>query len=169
MPKPFDESPLPPGPPLASTVVPVEQMEGDDDEDTALLKEMSKRAKDYILSFRWCDSIESGYFGGGVGKILAIFLFKINSTNPEVDPWEWVVVGDIPPAYLPLEDAGTSLEVFDLYVGGMKRWVQFAREGVSPLPEDCVPPIEVPATPEWAKELNGRLDSLNELVRCHFE
>ena len=81
-------------------VVPVEQMSGDDDEDTALLRGMLEEAKNYIQSFSWCDSIISSYFAGGVGKVFAIFLFKINSSHRDVDPWEWVFVGDIPPAYL---------------------------------------------------------------------
>lgn len=55
-------------------------MKGDDDEDTALLRGMLEQAKNYIESFSWCDSIISSYFAGGVGKVFAIFLFKINSS-----------------------------------------------------------------------------------------
>ena len=79
-------------------VVPVERMAGDDDEDTELLREMLEQAKNYVLSFSWCDSIVSSYFAGGVGKVFALFLFKITSRRTDVDPWEWIFVGDIPPA-----------------------------------------------------------------------
>ena len=54
-----------------SNVVPVERMVGDDDEDTTLLRQMWTVAERYVLSFSWCESIVSAYFGGGVAKILA--------------------------------------------------------------------------------------------------
>jgi hypothetical protein len=120
-------------------------------------------------SFSWCDSLVSSYFAGGVGKLFAIFLFKITSGNSDVDSWEWVFVGDVPPAYLPLEDANSKMRAFDTYIKGMKRWIQAAREGREPTSEDCCPPVNVPATPEWAKALDGRLKILNELVRPYFE
>lgn len=150
-------------------VVPVEHMVGDDEEDTALLREMLEQAKSYALSFSWCDSIENAYFGGGVGKIFAIFLFKITTKSPKVPAWEWIIVGDAPRAYLPLKDANSGLEVFDIYIEGMERWVNCARQGRDPILEDCVPPINVPATPEWAENLSGRLRLLKELIRPYFE
>ena len=68
-------------------VIAVEQMSGDDEEDTTLLREMLEQAKNYVHSFSWCDSIISSYFAGGVGKVFAIFLFKINSSHRDVDPY----------------------------------------------------------------------------------
>ena len=159
----IDDAPTPPN------VVPVEHMSGDDDEDTALLRGMLEEAKNYIQSFSWCKSIDRSYFAGGVGNVFAIFLFKIDSNRPEVDPWEWIFVGDVPPGYLPLEDAGSRMEAFETYIEGMKRWVEVAREGREPQPEDCCPPVNVPATPEWSEALGGRLKMLTELVRHHFE
>ena len=154
-------------PPIAN-VVPVEQMAGDDEEDTTFLQEMLEDAKRYVLSFPWCDTIEKAYFAGGVGKIFAVFLFKITSRNPDVPSWEWIIVGDIPPAYIPLEDCRLPREVFETYIDGMRRWVEIVREGREPAPEDCVPPINVPATTEWAENLSGRLRLLVELIQPHF-
>jgi hypothetical protein len=150
-------------------VVPVAQMSGDDDEDTRFLREMLEQAKNYIQSFSWCDSIVSSYFAGGVGKVFAIFLFKINSTRHDVDPWEWVFVGDIPLAYLPLEDATSKIAAFEAYIEGMKRWVEVARQGREPEPEDCCPPVNIPATPDWAEKLDSRLQTLAEVVKPFFE
>ena len=81
----------------------------------------------------------------------------------------WIVVGDIPPAYIPLEDCRTSREVFDTYIDGMKRWVQLAREGREAAPEDGVPQVNVPTTREWAESLDGRLSSLTKLVQSLFQ
>lgn len=150
-------------------VVSTEQMTGDDEEDTEYLRQMLEQAKNYLQSFSWCDGIVSGYFAGGVGKIFAIFLFRIKTGRPDVDPWEWIFVGDLPPAYCPLEDAASKLTAFDTYIEGMKRWVEVARRGQEPKPEDCCPPVSVPATPEWAEELDKRLQFLGAMKRPNFE
>jgi hypothetical protein len=153
----------------APNVVPVERMAGDGEEDTALLQQMLQEAKNYINSFSWCESIRNSYFAEGVGKIFAIFLFNISSVRRDVDKWMWIIVGDIPPAYLPWEDCHSSREAFDTYISGMKKWVQLAREGREASPEDCVPPVNVPATLEWAESLDSRLRSLQELVQPLFK
>jgi hypothetical protein len=150
-------------------VVPVEQMTGDDEEDIALLRQMFVQATSYIQSFSWCDSVISAYFAGGVGKVFAIFLFKINSSRDDVDPWEWIFVGDIPSAYLPLEDAPSKMAAFENYLDGMRRWVAAAREGRDPQPADRCPPVNVPPTPEWAETLDNRLRTLSDVIRPFFE
>ena len=150
-------------------VVRAERMAGEDEEDTELLKQMLEEAKNYILSFSWCETILGSYFAGGVGKVFAIFLFNISPAHPEVDSWMWIVVGDVPPAYLPLGDCRTSREVFDTYIAGMKRWVELARDGREAAPEDHVPPVNVPPTPEWAESLDGRLRSLRQLLQPFFD
>jgi hypothetical protein len=79
-------------------VVPVRRRKGDDEEETALLRGRLEQATTYIQSFSSYDSVVSSYFAGGVGKIFAVFLFKIVSRRPDVDPWERVFGGDVPPA-----------------------------------------------------------------------
>ena len=152
-----------------SGVVPVAQMSGEDDEETIYLQDMLEQAKIYIKSFSWCDSIVSSHFAGGVGEVFAIFLFRINSSRSDVDAWEWVFVGDVPSAYLPLEDATSRLAAFETYIEGMNRWVILARQGREPQPEDHCPPVNVPAIPEWADKLESRLRTLSDVIRPFFE
>jgi hypothetical protein len=109
---------------VASGLVPVTDIAGEDEEDTVLLREMSEEAKNYISSFSWCGAILESYFGGGVGKIFAVFFFHIRPSRPTVDSWIWIVVGEIPPAYLPFEDCQSPFEVFWTYIDGMSRWVE---------------------------------------------
>lgn len=150
-------------------VVLVQRMTGDDQQDTMLLRQMSKEADAYLRAFSWCGDVLSSFFGGGVGGVFAVFLFKIRPTRSEVGPWIWIVVGDIPSAYLPIEDAKSPSEVFKTYLRGMSKWVEFARNGQSGTADDGVPPVNVPATPEWAKELEHRLHSLRLLVQPFFD
>jgi hypothetical protein len=150
-------------------VVPVELMTGDDDEDTALLRRMSQDAEAYLRSFSWCKEVSGSFFGGGVGGIIAVFLFNICPARPAVGSWIWIIVGDIPSAYLPLEDAASPAEVFKTYLGGMSKWVGLAREGRSGTANDGIPPVNVPATPEWAEKLEQRLHSLRLIVQPFFD
>jgi hypothetical protein len=154
---------------IASELVPVVNIVGGDEQDTVLLRKMSEDAKEYISSFTWCETILSSHFGGGVGGIFAVFFFHIRPSRSDVDPWIWIVVGDIPSAYLPVSDCESPTEVFRTYIRGMNRWVELARKGQSGTPEQGVPPVNVPATPEWAEKLNQRLYGLTLAVKPFFE
>jgi hypothetical protein len=57
----------------ASGVVPIDQMFGDDEEDTILLQAMAARAQEFILSLSFCKSIRGAYFGDGCGGVVALF------------------------------------------------------------------------------------------------
>ena len=131
-------------------LIPVHAMKGGDEEDTLLLQQMSGDAEAYLRSFSWCGDVQAVFFGGGVGGVFAVFLLNIQPMRPDVDPWIWVVTGDIPSAYLPIEDARTPAEVFNVYLRGMKKWVEYARSEQTETAGDDVPPVNVPATPEWA-------------------
>lgn len=154
---------------VASELVRAADIVGDDEEDTALLRKMSEDARHYISSFAWCETILNSYFGGGVGGIFAVFLFHIRASRSNVDPWIWIVVGDIPSAYLPITDCESPVEVFRSYIRGMSRWVELARMGQTGTPEQGVPPVDVPATPEWAERLNQKLYGLTLAVKPFFE
>ncbi len=154
---------------IASGLVPAAKIKGDDAVDTRFLRKMSKDAERYISSFSWCDSVVDQYFGGGVGKIFAVFFFHIRPGRRGVSPWIWIMVGDIPPAYLPLDDCSSPKEAFRTYIDGMSKWVEFARKGKTGTAEQGVPPVNVPATPEWAERLNQRLYGLAIAVQGIFQ
>ncbi len=155
---------------IASTLVPSEGLIGGDEQDMGLLRKMFEHAREYISSFSWCQGVLDSYFGGGVGGIFAVYFFHIQPSRSDVDPWIWIVVGDIPPAYLPLSDCESPPEVFETYIRGMGRWVEFARKAQArgEVPKD-VPPIDLPATPEWAERINQRLRGLTLAVKPFFE
>ncbi len=88
-------------------------MAGDSPKDTALLRSMLGDAESYLRSFEWCTSIKDPFFGLGVGGVVAVFLFHIVTKHLQVDEWLWVIVGDLPPAYLVVDgssDAVSALE-----------------------------------------------------------
>ncbi len=154
---------------VAADLTPANSIVGGDEQDTILLRKMAEEAKRYISCFAWCKVVLDSYFGGGVGGIFAVFFFHIRPARPDVEPWIWIIVGDIPPAYLPLGDCKSPAEVFRTYVLGMTRWVEFARKGLTGTPEQGVPPVNLPPTPEWAEKINQKLYGLTCAVKPFFE
>jgi hypothetical protein len=142
-------------------IVPLKQMAGDDEEDTALLCQMAENAETFLKSFSWCFAIRESFFGAGVGKIIAVFLFRIILARPDIDEWLWVVVGDLPPAYLVTECCKTPSEAVEAYIEEMSKWVEHARRGQESAE---VISVNVPATPEWAENLNRRLETLRTTI-----
>jgi hypothetical protein len=165
----MDETPELRGMQVASELVPAASIVGDDEQDTILLRKMLEDAKQYISSFPWCETVLASYFGRGVGGIFAVFFFHNRPSRFDVAPWMWIVVGVIPSAYLPITDCESPAEVFRSYIRGMNRWNEFARKGRNGSPEQGVPPVNVPATPEWAERLNQKLHGLTLVVKPFFE
>jgi hypothetical protein len=141
--------------------VPVNLMRGDSAEDTALLREMLKEAETFLHSFSWCRSITESRFGLGVGGVVAVFLFKIVPVHADVDDWLWVVVGDLPPAYLVTDDNPNPASALEAYVAEMDAWVTAVESTQS---VDDLIPVNVPATPENARQLRSRLEFLNSEI-----
>jgi hypothetical protein len=142
-------------------VVPVAEMRGEDDAETSQLKTMLDDAVAYLRSFAWCLEIKETYFGFGFGEIVAIFLFRIEPAKRDVDEWLWVVIGDLPPAYLVTDNAKNPAAALDCYVGEMERWVDAVKAGK---PVDHLIPVNVPPTLKWAELLQARLAFFEEHV-----
>jgi hypothetical protein len=146
----------------ASGVVPLSDVAGDTPEETTFLLDLAEAAQKYLNSFRWCRSIREVYFGDGIGKIIGLFLCRIVPSEKGTDEWLWVVVGDIPPAYLVTDKCKNPAEALDAYIEEMSKWIELAREGKS---SNEVIPVNVASTPEEAERLRLRLELLGRLLR----
>ena len=142
-------------------MVPADQMRGDSDPDTRLLTQLLKEAKAYLSSFDWCGSIAEVYFALGIGGVVAVFLFRIVPKRKRVDEWLWVVVGDLPPAYLVTDENPTPASALEAYIAEMSAWADAVESGQ---PVDNLIPVNVPPTPENAQQLRKRLTFLREKV-----
>lgn len=127
----------------------------------AEFKDMHKRARQYLGGHKWVTAIEEEYLGAAVSGIIYIFLFKIHPGRPDVDEWRWVIVGDVPPAYMTCDRCKNPAEALERYIGAMEEWVEAARAGK---PVDQFIPVNVPPTRENAEMLAGRLQFLDEKV-----
>src|SRR5260221_10352627 len=136
-------------------LVRVEEVEGDSAKDTELIRQLERDAKHFVESFSWCTGIRDAFFGLGVGGILGVFLYQIIPASIDVDEWLWVVVGDVPPAYLVVDQSPTPRLALATYVYEMQRWVDTVKERGTV--EDCIP-VNVEPTADNANALEKRLD-----------
>ncbi|HEX4320995.1 MAG TPA: DUF4826 family protein [Acidobacteriaceae bacterium] len=134
---------------------------GDSAEDTALLRGMATEAKEFLSRNDWCKSIEQLHFAYGIGGVIGVFLFKIVPNSPDVDKCLWVIVGDLPPAYIVTEDNPRAADAIEAYCSEMEAWVEAVEMGESV--EELIP-VNVPATADFANQLKGRIEFLRDEV-----
>jgi hypothetical protein len=130
--------------------------DADDNLDAALLD-----ARKFIRFYDWGRNIKAEYLGFCTEGIVYLFLFEVSPGRPDVPQWIWVIVGDVPPAYMPGDDAETPYEALDGYIGAMEDWVEAARQGKSVAK---LIPVNVTANPANAEMLASRLKFLDEKV-----
>jgi len=121
---------------------------------SAELQELAREAHDFLSSHTWCGGIESQHLAWGIAGVVAVFFFRISPAAAGVDKDLWVVVGDIPPAYIvtPKRDGWQS--ALRGYVREMRRWVRAAR---ARRPIEKLIPVNVPPSLEYANMLASRL------------
>lgn len=146
-------------------LLPCEEMVGEDEAETALLRDSLDEARRYLLGHSWCRSIEKEFFGLGVGGVVCVFLFEI-AAAPGVDEQLWVVCGDLPSAYLMTDSASRPVDALELYCGLMNDWVLAVR-GQRDI--GSVFPVDAAATDENARQLETRIAFLREEVVAAYQ
>jgi hypothetical protein len=139
----------------------VQKIQGEDEEDTRLLREMAEQARDYVTSFDWCPPIVREWLAAGVGGVVAIFLFEFARKIEGTDDKVWVIVGDVPPAFKAVEPDDTPQSVLEGYCFLMDDWVTAVRTGGD---FDDVFPVAAAPTEEHADMLESRLATLREEI-----
>ena len=142
-------------------LVPTSQMHGEDEMESSQFKKLASEARQFLLSFNWCKGIKKSYFGFGVGKVIGIFLFEIVPSDSHVDACIWVIVGNLPPAYISTDGNFTPSSALLGYVIEMEKWVSAVKSGN---PIKGLIPVNAPATLEFASMLERRLDLLKQDV-----
>ena len=124
--------------------------------------ELVEEAKQYLNSFSWCKQIISGLLVKSFGYILCIFLFEIEPAKDSgADDKLWVIIGDLPSAYLDTIEYKTPHDALDIYCFLMEEWINNVRAGKSV--KECYP-VNVEPTLEHADMLDIRI----QLVRSDF-
>ncbi len=137
-------------------LVPADRIRGEDDAETRELQRMLQQARAYLQSHDWCEGVYEAYLGFGVGGVVAVFLLrtKLRTGGEEL---LWVVVGDLPSAYLVSDRATTAATALEIYADLMQDWVGAVRKGAG---LQDVFPVDAPADEEHASLLEKRISLL---------
>lgn len=135
-------------------------------EDIAEANSMYQEATRFLRFYDWVSEIKKSFIGMFYPGIVAVFLFEIAPSSPDVDEWIWVIVGDLPSAYLTTEECPNPASALDGYVGAMQEWVEAAQNGKSVAE---LIPVNVLATKENAKALKTRLDFLDDRILSEYQ
>ena len=125
-------------------------------QERELLLARSQAAKDYLLSFNWCRRIEKLWFAGGFSHV-AVFFAEIDSL--QYDSELLVIVGDLPPAHLVVDEVPDFKEALLTYAYHMRKWVTAVKAQRST--KKCIP-VNVEPTRGHALLLESRLDFIEK-------
>ena len=151
--------------PDLSKVVPWEKYISMQKDNMDELVSLYSEAKDFLEFYDWCSEIKESYVGMIYLGIIAIFLFEITPSHESIDEWLWVIVGDVPPAYLTLDECPNPATALDGYIGAMTEWVNAVNAGNS---VKNVIPVNINATKKNSIFLKKRLDFLDEFILSNY-
>lgn len=135
-----------------------EDIHEDDAQERKLLRERADEARAFVARFKWCRSIRKLWFAGGFSHV-AVFLCEIENTASPADDQLWLVVGDVPPAYLVVDDNPSVKAALLSYVYEMRRWVDAVKKRRSV--RECIP-VNVAPELDNAVQLESRLDFIEK-------
>src|SRR5438105_15620722 len=103
--------------PDLDTVVPWEEFIAAKPADWQEMVVLHDRARRYLEFYRWCGKIKRQYVGIMRVGIIGVFLFEIEPNRADVDPWIWVIVRNLPSAYITVDECPTAAAAADCYIG----------------------------------------------------
>lgn len=102
-------------------VVPVDRILGGSPEDTFALRRMYTDARAILRALGIVQRIDEAWFGGGVGKIVAVFLFRFTDLDGN-ELYGWLICGDIPWFFTLVAEGDFSKAILERYVGLARQW-----------------------------------------------
>ena len=125
------------------------------------VREMADEAESFIASHDWCARVETVQLAWAVAGVLGVFQVHLIPAQRNVDSALWIVVGDLPPAYLAMDDSPTWREALQGYIYEMRQWVNAVKQGDS---LDDLIPVAAEPTLEHADMLASRLAFIEEKI-----
>jgi hypothetical protein len=136
---------------LLKHVCPIESYEAEDCRD--FVAELQR----YLTEFNWAHPTGRMWVGQCIPGVVGIFLVELKPSEADVDRFIWVIVGDLPSAYLSSIYAKTPREALSGYIGEMSAWISAVEKNE---PTDDLIPVNAPPTIQSASSLKTRLEFL---------
>ncbi len=130
-------------------------------------RKLPVRATAFIKQAGWLRSIEVLYGRLQIDPIFALYLVDCSS-NPKMPPYIWVIVGDIPPAFLSTTVNPSAIAAVETYVAELRWWSKTLLEGGDMA--ECMPILHadsfrpLPPTPKTATMVGERADAVERLI-----
>jgi hypothetical protein len=132
-------------------------------------KGFENEARAFLLAQSWCRAVRALTLKKWIEGVLALFYAEIEpEPQSGADEAVWVVVGDLPPAYLDVLSVPTAREALEAYTALLEEWVEAVRAGE---PIDELMPIyhryslvPVPPTLRFAEMVASRARFLQDLL-----
>lgn len=118
---------------------------------------LTARARSFLDGQRWVSRVQSVTPVLAIEGDLGVFRCALIPSQPDADVMVWVVVGDLPSAWVPHEPGDSWQDALHGYVAELGRWVEAARSGA---PVDALVPVDLPPTAEHAERLATRLEHI---------
>jgi hypothetical protein len=123
------------------------------------------KVNEFLDKFKWASGRKNLWVADCIPGVLGIFLVELDPQGRDIDQYIWVVVGDLPPAYLSSEYAKSPKDALDGYIGEMMAWVEAVENGN---PTDELIPNNGALTLANARALRSRLEFLGHKVLPHL-
>lgn len=126
------------------------------------IRAFADQARLFVASHKWCAQVTRVSLAWAAAGVLGVFEVQLEPAQPNVDRSLWVVVGDLPEAYLVQDDAPNWRDALRMYIMEMSHWIDAVNQGT---PLDDVIPVAVEPTREHARMLASRLAFIeNEIL-----
>jgi hypothetical protein len=116
---------------------------------------LTQAAERFLARQSWCAQVQNVTRVFAIAGVLGVFRCTLLPSNPKADIMVWVIVGDLPPAYIVHEPGDSWQDALIGYVDEMDEWVRAVQNGTS---LDDVIPVNGAPTLDNAAMLASRLD-----------
>jgi len=147
-------------------MIPIDDLESISIDNAEDLMVLSNEAIAFIRSQKWCKRIIDVKLDRGWGYIIAVFFFSIEPYGANIPNNLWVIVGDLPPAYIDVEDNPNGACAIDAYVSEMEGWINNVVQGKS---IEGLIPVNAPPTEDTAMMLRERLDIIKQEILINLK
>jgi len=118
---------------------------------------LANQANEFLDTFSWAKDRKNIWVAYFVPTVIGIFLVELDPKGRDVDQFIWVIVGDLPPAYLSPVYAKSPKDALGGYTGEMSAWADAVASGEST--EDLIP-VNAAPTSANVEMLRGRIKFL---------
>lgn len=130
-------------------------------EDAAEIEAMFDEAVDFIQSHDWAPPIDDIRIAYGIGGVIAVFFVRLREPIADDDDALWVIVGDLPSAFMVTDDISNAPDALQAYCELMDDWVAAVLHGHS---LDQVFPVRAAPTRDHAEMLASRMRFIREEI-----